>query len=53
MVFLAALVCIMFVEGLSFAATPRSGRFLDRFLRSTEDYSRTHLCAGATATDNI
>ena len=33
---LAALVCIVFVEGLSFAATPRSGRFLDRFLRSTE-----------------
>ena len=35
-VFLGALVCIVFVEGLSFAATPRSGRFLDRLLRATE-----------------
>ncbi|MBT6054452.1 MAG: hypothetical protein HOH16_03365, partial [Planctomycetaceae bacterium] len=35
-VLLGALVCIVFVEGLSFAATPRSGRFLDRLLRSTE-----------------
>ena len=35
-VLLGALVCIVFVEGLSFAATPRSGRFLDRLLRSAE-----------------
>ncbi|MGB0654135.1 MAG: hypothetical protein ACPGMQ_01735 [Pirellulales bacterium] len=31
-----ALICIVFVEGLIFAATPRSGRFLDRLLRSNE-----------------
>ena len=35
-VLLGALVCIIFVEGLIFAATPRSGRFLDRLLRPTE-----------------
>ena len=35
-VILGALVCIIFVEGLIFAATPRSGRFLDRLLRSSE-----------------
>ena len=33
---LGALICIIFVEGLSFAATPRSGRFLDRLLRPNE-----------------
>ena len=31
-----ALICIVFIEGLIFAATPRSGRFLDRLLRSNE-----------------
>jgi len=35
-VILGALICIIFVEGLSFAATPRSGRFLDRLLRPNE-----------------
>ena len=33
---IGALVCIVFVEGLLFAASPRSGRFIDRLLRSNE-----------------
>ena len=33
---IGALICIVFIEGLIFAATPRSGRFLDRLLRSNE-----------------
>ncbi len=32
---IGALVCIVFIEGLIFAAVPR-GRFVDRFLRATE-----------------
>ena len=32
---IGALVCIVFIEGLIFAAVPRGG-FVDRFLRATE-----------------